>query len=205
MRIGFFGGSFDPPHRGHLAVARAAAKDFSLDKVLLAPTGRQPFKADGAKAPFEDRLAMVALLCDDLSESAQVRLESSALDAPRADGSPNYTIDALDALKARSNRYQLFLIVGIDAFLGVRQWKSSDRLFELGEWIVVSRPGFALEDVRSLQLSPDEVSRVHFLERIHEEASATNLRELLAAGSDCAGMIPPSVLAYIYRHHLYGT
>src|ERR1700734_1006739 len=95
MRVGFFGGSFDPPHLGHLAVARAAAQAFALDTVLLAPTAHQPLKPHGADAPFEDRLAMVRLLC-----AGQPGLEASELEAPTEAISPNYTIDTLRALRA---------------------------------------------------------------------------------------------------------
>jgi len=93
MRVGFYGGSFDPPHCGHLAVAKAAAEAFALDTVLLAPTARQPLKPQGAEASFDDRLAMVRLLCE--GESG---LEASELEAPSAESGaavqPNYTIDS---------------------------------------------------------------------------------------------------------------
>jgi nicotinate-nucleotide adenylyltransferase len=206
MRIGFFGGSFDPPHVGHLSVALAAAREFSLDLALLAPTGRQPLKPGGAVASFEDRLAMVSLLCDSAMHVPGVRLEASALDAPLDDGSPNYTVDAIAAL-LRANRPddRVFIIVGLDAFLGVRRWKSSDVLFQLGEWIVVSRPGFTSGDLVSLHLGADQLSRVHLLEYVHEDASATNVRALLAAGSDCVGLLPTSIVEYIRKHHLYET
>ncbi|MGA8939135.1 MAG: nicotinate (nicotinamide) nucleotide adenylyltransferase [Acidobacteriaceae bacterium] len=207
MRIGFFGGSFDPPHLGHLSVSRAAANAFALDRVLLAPTGMQPLKPGGATASFEDRLAMVSLLCSSTPGMPEARLEASALDAPREDGSPNYTVDALSTLKrtvASSDR--IFIIVGVDAFLGVRRWKSSRALFDLGEWIVVSRPGFSSKELASLlNLGPKQLARVHLLEHLREEASATNIRALIAAGSDCLGLLPASILQYIRGHHLYGA
>ena len=206
MRIGFFGGSFDPPHLGHLSVARAAAKAFALDRVLLAPTGRQPLKPSGAIASFEDRLAMVSLLCSSAVDVPEMHLEASALDSPRDDGSPNYTVAALSALKrtaAPSDR--IFIIVGVDAFLSVRRWKASGALFALGEWIVVSRPGFSSKELASLDLDPEQLTRVHLLEHLREEASATNIRALIASGSDCSGLLPTSILQYIRGHHLYGA
>src|SRR5580698_4249203 len=93
MRVALFGGSFDPPHHGHIAIATAAADVFDLDSVLFAPVGRQPLKADGASASFADRLAMVELAC-----GADKRFAASDLDAPRGDGGPNYTVEALAAL-----------------------------------------------------------------------------------------------------------
>jgi len=203
MRIGFFGGSFDPPHLGHLAVGRAAADAFSLERVLFAPTGRQPLKPDGASASFEDRLSMVSLLCELQSANARSRFETSTLEAPRADGKPNYTVDTLLALRGQcSIDDSLFVLIGADAFLGLPAWKSPDRLLNLAEWIVASRPGVALPELHELDLTPE---RVHLLEYVHEPASATDIRALLKADSDCADLLPPSILHYIHAHHLYGT
>ncbi len=206
MRIGFFGGSFDPPHLGHLRVGHAAAEALSLDLVLFAPTGRQPLKANGAFASFNDRLAMVSLLCEAQSPSVPPRFEASSLDAPNPDHSPNYTVDTLSKLRAGcSEGDRLFVIVGADAFLEVPRWKSPDKLFQLAEWIVVSRPRVSTSRLQNLELTPSQRSRVHLLEGVHEPASATYIRELLSAGSDCSGLLPSSILNYIRAHHLYGT
>lgn len=205
MRIGFFGGSFDPPHLGHLEVARAAAEAYSLDRVLFAPTGRQPLKTCGASASFGDRLRMVSLLCELQPPTARPYLEASSIDGPRADGSPNYTIDTLSKLRGNcSANDSLFVLVGADAFLDLRRWKSPDRLLHLAEWIVVSRPGVSLQQLEDLNLTHGQLSRVHLLENVHQPASATDIRELLKTGSDCVGL-PASILSYIRAHHLYGT
>jgi nicotinate-nucleotide adenylyltransferase len=206
MRIGFFGGSFDPPHLGHLAVGRAAADAFSLDRVLFAPTGRQPLKPDGPSASFEDRLAMTSLLCKLQPADARCCFKPSTLEAPRADGKPNYTVDTLLTLRGQcSIDDSLFVLIGADAFLGLPGWKSPDALLNLAEWIVVSRPGVAPQKLDELDRKPGRVGRVHLLEYVHESASATNIRALLKADSDCAGLLPPSILHYIHAHHLYGT
>jgi nicotinate-nucleotide adenylyltransferase len=206
MRIGFFGGSFDPPHLGHLAVARAAAETFALDRILIAPTAHQPLKPDGAAASFEERLAMVSLLCDLQPPDASPCFLPSSLDAPLPDGSPNYTVNTLSTLRKMSSvDDSIFVLIGADAFLGLRRWKSSDKLFDLAEWIVVSRPGVSLQELERLHFTAEQLRRVHLLEHIHEPASATHVRSLLSAGSDCAGLLPASVLDYIRAHHLYGT
>src|SRR4051812_26551553 len=114
MRIGYFGGTFDPPHSAHLRVAQTAADAFRLDRVLLAPTGMQPLKDDGAHASYDDRLAMTRLLC-----AEDARLEVSEVDAAHADGSPNYTVDALARLKQDFPEAELFAIVGADSFLSL--------------------------------------------------------------------------------------
>ena len=206
MRIGFFGGSFDPPHYGHLAVGSAAAKAFSLDRILFAPTARQPLKPDGPTASFEDRLAMVSLLCALQPEDGSTRFDSSALDAPLADGSPNYTVATLSTLRQQLPREDsIFVLVGADAFLDLRRWRSPDELLGLAEWIVVSRPNVSLQTLDRLQLKPEQLQRVHLLESVWEPASATNIRALLRSGSDCADLLPGSILNYIRAHHLYGT
>lgn len=206
MRIGFFGGSFDPPHLGHLAVGHAAVEAFSLDRVLFAPTGRQPLKTNGASASFVDRLAMVSLLCESQRPSRRRHFEASPVDAPHADGSPNYTVDALSTLRGDcSPEDSLYVLVGADAFLDLRRWRAPDSLLQLAEWIVVSRPGISLQQLQDLNLTSMQLSRVHVLEDVHEPASATDIRELLRVGSDCAGLLPGSILNYIRAHHLYGT
>lgn len=199
MRVGYFGGSFDPPHRGHLLVAEAARDAFALDRVLLAPTGRQPFKPDGAAAPFADRLAMMRLLC-----AGHPGLEASALDAPRPDNAPNYTVDALERLKTQlPNQAAVFAIAGADAFLHLPQWHRAGALFRLAEWIVVGRPGFAGEALQAMPLSPEQRARVHLLSTVDDPTSATALRAHLHAGHSCAEALTPAICAYIRHHGLY--
>lgn len=205
MRLGFFGGSFDPPHRGHLAIAQAALDAFALDRVLLAPTGRQPLKPVGSAASFADRLAMAAILCADTP-----KLEPSALDTPRSDGALNYTIDTLNQLRAElSSEDSLFVLVGADAFLDLPRWRDPKGLLDAAEWIVVSRPGVGSVDLDailgSLDASPAQVERVHLLNGVDDPASATDIRALLRAGDDCSSLLTPGVLEYIREHHLYGT
>ena len=139
MRVALFGGSFDPPHHGHIAIAIAAADVFDLDQVLFAPVGRQPLKAEGRSAPFADRLAMVQLAC-----GANPRFVASDLDAPRTDGAPNYTVQTLTTLHETMPDVRLFNLVGADSFLTLPRWHDAPRLLQLAEWIVVSRPEFPL-------------------------------------------------------------
>jgi nicotinate-nucleotide adenylyltransferase len=198
MRVALFGGSFDPPHHGHMAIATAAADVFDLDKVLFAPVGRQPLKPDGIPASFADRLAMVKLAC-----TVDPRFDVSDLDAPRSDGSPNYTVQTLAALHEAMPDARLFNLVGADSFLNLRRWHEPERLLELAEWIVVSRPGFPLANLTGLGLTPSQRGRVHLLQTVHEDVAATNLRERLEAGDRCADVLDPEVSAYIEAHHLY--
>jgi nicotinate-nucleotide adenylyltransferase len=198
MRVALFGGSFDPPHHGHLAIATAAADALRLDSVLFAPVGRQPLKLDGAVTSFEDRLAMVKLVCLE-----DPRFKVSEIDAPRADGLPNYTVDTLSELARRMPQAKLFNLVGADSFLSLPRWHEAQRLLELAEWIVVSRPGFAIESLSSLGLDEHQQSCVHLLDTVHEDTAATELRDRLAAGDPCVDLIAPAVLNYIQSQGLY--
>ena len=192
MRVALFGGSFDPPHRGHIAVAMAAADAFRLDRVLFAPVGLQPLKRNAVSAPFADRLAMAGLAC-----GADDRLMASDVDAPKKDGTPNYTVDTLAELQMEMPGVEFFALVGLDAFLDMGRWREPERLRALAEWIVVTRPGYAVDTASG-------GGRVHLLETVHEDVSATEVRQRLRDGLSCEGLIPEAVLGYIGEHGLYG-
>jgi nicotinate-nucleotide adenylyltransferase len=214
-RRAIFGGTFDPPHRGHMAIARAAADAFHLDQVLFAPTGRQPLKLKSNPSSFADRLAMVAAACADACRAdhieapsprpAENRFAVTELDAPRAGGLPNYTVDTLTALRARYPDDTLFSLAGADSFLNLHHWREPQRLLELAEWIVVTRPGYLLTDdhLAPLQLTAAQRDRVHILTGVHEDVSATGLRERLRHGDPCADLLSPSVAHYIRKRALY--
>ena len=210
MNFAFFGGTFDPPHRGHMGVALAAAAAFPLDTIMFAPVGHQPLKPDMTVTSYEDRLAMVSLACEECQPSPLknpgkrlAAFSPSAIDQPKADGTPNYTVDTLELLLRRTPDAKLFCLVGADSFLSLRKWRESGRLLELAEWIVVSRPGYSLSNLSSLALSTAELRRVHLLETVHYDISSTYLRERLAAGDSARDLLPDSVARYIRDHGLY--
>ena len=107
MRVALFGGTFDPIHRGHLALASAAASAFALDRVLFAPVGRQPLKAESPAATFADRLEMTRLA---VASAADPSFAVSSVDAPRPDGAPNYTVDTLACLGREYPAAALFVL-----------------------------------------------------------------------------------------------
>jgi nicotinate-nucleotide adenylyltransferase len=208
MRVAFFGGTFDPIHRGHLRLASAAAEAFALDRVLFAPVANQPLKANLPIASFADRLEMTRLALTstlDNLQPATCNFLVSTLDAPRPGGQPNYTIDTLAALAREYPAADLFVLTGADSFLTMRKWRSSDRLLALAEWIVVSRPEFPLAETQlaQLALTPGQLTRVHLLATVHDDVSATELRRRLQAGDPCPGLLAPAVAAYIQAHGLY--
>jgi nicotinate-nucleotide adenylyltransferase len=155
-RIAFFGGSFDPPHLGHLAVARAARDGLRLDRVLFAPVGAQPLKPGGSTAPFSDRLAMT-----ELAIAGEPGFEISLADAPSTGGRPNYTLDTLRQLRFRLPANScLFCLMGADSFASLRHWRGAAEI-PFAAWLVVaSRPGQNLHDLacclpQGLTLDPE--------------------------------------------------
>ena len=198
MRVALFGGTFDPPHRGHVGIAQAAADAFELDRVLFAPAGRQPLKTEVRPADFADRLAMVKLACME-----DTRFSASEIDAPRADGAPNFTVDTLAALKEAMPDAEIFSLIGADSLLGLRHWREPDRLLELAEWIVASRPGFPLGDLAAMGFSGEQRARIHLMETVHCDVAATELRRRLREGDNCSDMLLPEVVNYIGAHHVY--
>jgi nicotinate-nucleotide adenylyltransferase len=135
-RIALFGGSFDPPHLGHLAVARAAREALKLDTILFAPVGAQPLKMNGSTASFEDRVELTRLAIAD-----EPGFAVSLADAPKPSGAPNYTIDTLLGLRDELGPdAALFCLMGADSFFGLRQWHRSAEIPFVAPLIVASRP-----------------------------------------------------------------
>src|SRR5579871_2497086 len=145
-RLAFFGGTFDPPHRGHLAIARAAQRALNLDAVLFVPVGAQPLEPQGSTASFEDRVAMTRLAL----EGDPTFLVSLA-DAPNPTGKPNYTIDTLAAIRTDLPfDAELFCLLGADSFLGLRRWHRGAEIPFAAPLIVASRPGQSLDDLAAI-------------------------------------------------------
>jgi nicotinate-nucleotide adenylyltransferase len=217
MRVAFFGGSFDPPHLGHIAIARAAQQSLALDQVLFAPVGLQPHKPDGPTASFEDRLAMTRLAIH-----GEPHFELSLADAPS--GSPNYTIGTLESLRfTLPPATQLYLLLGADSFRNLARWRRAPEIPFTANLVIASRPG---EDITGPSIHlPEDVALSptsnpnHFLLRnpaghtatldllpnLYYEISATQLRHQIQHSSEqsTTPLIAPAVLNYIHQHHLY--
>src|SRR5262249_10966622 len=195
MRIALFGGTFDPVHLGHLAVARAAAARFDLSRIYLAPADLPPHKQKRRLTDFQHRFAMLALATAD-----DPRFVPSLLDAHT--GQPNYSIDTVRRLKSTLKKSdKLYFLIGIDAFKDINTWHKPIELLSEVEFIVVSRPGFSLADVgRSLpeSLRPTDLmlrvmrqqttdgaialmgATIHLLGEVHERVSSTQIRAAAA-------------------------
>lgn len=160
MKIGLFGGTFDPIHRGHIALAQAAREKFGLIRVLFVAASIPPHKLQQPIAPFVHRYAMVALatagdkflvpsLLENQPENSLPTEKSVAINAKKRPGTnPNYTIDTIRALRRRLKKIdQIFFLIGIDAFREITKWHEAEALFAECEFIVASRPGYSLADV----------------------------------------------------------
>jgi nicotinate-nucleotide adenylyltransferase len=218
MRIAFFGGTFDPPHRGHIAIAQAARTRLALDQVLVAPVGTQPLK--GAHSSFEDRLAMVRL-----AVAGEPGLVASSVDAPLPDGQPNYTLATLQRLQSDLQPSdQLFCLMGADSFLTVKRWHRCAELLLFCDFIVAGRPGFSLRQINDalpegventgeyresaftrfvLAGASGRQATLFLLPDLDQDISATEIRAALAGGSEQQTVIAPAVAEYIRSHALY--
>ena len=221
MKIGFFGGSFDPPHRGHIALARLAMERLALDRVLFAPVGVQPLKRDRAQASFPDRVAMARLAIE-----REPGFELSLIDAPRSDGRPNYTIDTLRSLRAAlADDDRIFFLMGADSFLSIGKWYRSTDLLVACDFVVAARPGFDLGRLTAalpsaisvaacdaappdslalcLRSGPRRQSRLYLLPDLDETASASSARAALRHGAGAPAVLNPAVAAFVREHGLY--
>jgi len=221
MRIGLFGGSFDPPHRGHLALARLAMESVCLDRVLFAPVGVQPLKRDRPQASFADRVEMTALAI-----AGEAGMALSQIDAPRSDGRPNYTVDTVRALhETLAPEDVMFCLMGADSFLSIGKWYRAADLLVACNFVVAARPGFDLSRITSAlpasisvascdEASNDNLvlclhgagyreSRLYLLPHLQEPASATGIRRSLHQGEEPRWDLTPGVAAYIASHELY--
>jgi nicotinate-nucleotide adenylyltransferase len=233
MNIGLFGGTFDPIHHGHLALARAAQERFALGRIYFVPSNIPPHRPRRPLASYFDRYAMVALatmgekaFLPSLLEAPEVMTEpkpskvlSSA--APAA----SFTIDTVRRLKqALKKSDQLFFLIGIDAFAEIAKWREPEALLRECEFIVASRPGYSLADVanalpESLRPKP-AVSKpfakqpakgdlvlagatIHLLENVHHPVSATAIRGAVAAKRPLGRLVDSEVAEYIKKMGLY--
>jgi nicotinate-nucleotide adenylyltransferase len=148
-RVAFFGGSFDPPHCGHLAIAGAALARLKLDSVLFAPVGTQPLKPSGSSASFEDRVAMTRLAI-----ASDPAFSVSLVDAPKPSAlpnhPPNYTIDTLLYLRQQVRPPgTLYCLMGADAFLSIARWHRAAEIPFIAPLVIAARPGQVLDDLKS--------------------------------------------------------
>lgn len=189
MRLAIFGGTFDPIHRAHLAIAREAIERCHLDRVLLVPADNPPHKTGVTNTPYEHRVRMAEIACRGLTHLEVSRLEEGT--------QRSYSIDTIRKVRARlAPEDELFFVIGADAFADIRTWHRWEDVVHEVSFLVVSRPG-AIYNI------PPE-ARVERLDRLDLTISSSEIRRELAAGKHPAE-VPPAVLEYILANSLYGT
>ncbi len=198
-RIGIMGGTFNPVHKGHLALARTAKKEFALDQVVFIPSGNPPHKDPGEVIDKEERFKMVRMAIKGKKGYFASRIE---LDRPGY----SYAVDTFNALKKHfGKKAKLFYIMGLDSISEILEWRKPLELFELCEFIVGTRPGTRIRTFRRLVKFPPlqkEVDKIHLME-LRENISASEIRERLKAGKSVRQSVPKVVERYIRKKGLY--
>jgi len=214
MNIALFGGTFDPIHAGHLWAAKTAARKYALHQILFVPTGNPPHKVRDGLTPYVHRYAMVALAC-----ASDPRFVPSLLEQPTPEGRPDYSIVTVQrAKKNLGPRDHLYFLIGLDAFLDLRAWKDYRRLLDAVNFIVVSRPGFEIQEIREVvpaglvassvrQRQSGELclqhSRLHILRGVKSPIASRNIRQAVRRRQSITGLVPPLVEQYILKEGLY--
>ena len=194
MRIGVLGGTFDPPHVGHMALAEAALESLKLDEILFVPANRNPLKKGRRQASPRDRLEMVRRMIE-----GNPKLAVSDLEIAR--GGHSYAVDTLDELQyVRPAEY--WFILGADALKDIGTWKQPERLLRLCRLGVAYRTPERWEEVQS-RMTPDLREKLDPIEMPPVPTSSTDIRGKVAVGQSVSQMVSPSVLQYIREHHLY--
>jgi nicotinate-nucleotide adenylyltransferase len=212
--IALFGGTFDPIHAGHIAIANAAQRRFHLDAIYFIPSSRPPHKSQRLLAPFAHRYAMVALACADHSGYIP-----SLAEAPTYGAGAHvfYSIDTVKKFRREHPDDRLYFIVGADQFLEIPTWRSYEALLDSCDFIIAHRPGFRLDALR-LVIPPEKhgrvpsddpqiinlrKSRIHFLSTVTSHVSSTEIRQRLEKHHSIHGLVPARVEAYIQGQALY--
>lgn len=194
MKLGIFGGSFDPLHVGHLAIAEAARRDVALDEVVFVPTRRNPLKDDDPETSPEDRFEMVRRAL-----AATPRLRASRAEIDR-DG-PSYTIDTLRSL-AREG-VELFLILGADALRDLERWREPSEVLALATLLVAKRPGAPDPDLAALRRTSPQ-ARVRPFAAPLVDLSSRELRAFARTGGSLRYLVPEPAWRYAAERGLYG-
>ena len=196
MRIGVFGGTFDPIHMGHLIVAEDARAALELDKVLFIPAGQPWFKSYRHITEAHHRLTMVRLAVEGNPSFGVTDIEI------RRTG-PSYTVDTLTELRGQYPDAEFIVILGVDALREIDRWHQPRKLFELASVVGMARPGASLDPSVLNAAIPGASSRMRLLDSVQIEISGTEVRQRVAASRSVRYRVPAAVERYIQGNGLY--
>jgi len=189
-RVGIFGGSFDPVHGAHVALAEAALVELRLDEVRWIPAG-QPWQKARTMSPVADRVAMVQSA---IAHEARFIVDRIEIDRP----GDSFTLDTVRALAVANPGTQWFLLIGQDQYTALHTWRDWQTLLGLVVLAVANRPGDARQPHAEVQGFPHRMVPLPML-----DISSTDIRQRVAAGADISHLVPPGVARYIETHGLY--
>jgi nicotinate-nucleotide adenylyltransferase len=197
VRVGLLGGSFDPPHIGHLILAEEARDQLRLDRVLFAPAGQQPLKSGQVVTCVDDRVAMTVLA---IGGNPDFGLSRTDVDRP----GPHYTVDLLKIVAAQLPAgSELFFLMGFDSLADLPKWREPEKLIRTAQLVALTRPDVTV-DWESLESRlPGVRERVKLLDMPEIEIASRDLRERVRTGRSVRYMVPEAVAAYIEKKHLY--
>ena len=194
-RIGIMGGTFDPIHNGHLVAASEVANVFDLEEVVFVPTGEPWQKADRLVSDAEDRYLMTVI-----ATASNPRFHVSRVDIDR--GGPTYTVDTLKDIAKLYPGDDLFFITGADALASIMSWRDWEKMFDLAEFVGVTRPGY---DLTEDMLPEVHRGRTHLIKIPAMAISSTDCRERASQGRPVWYLVPDGVVQYIAKNEMYAN
>lgn len=197
MKFGILGGTFDPPHNGHLQIAEAAQRALQLDHVVFMPAKQPPHKLDDPISPLETRVALLQCALQD-----HPQFVISMLEAERP--GPSYTVDTLRELRAElPSDAELYFIMGMDSLVNLPTWHQPQEIVKLSKLAVAQRPGFHV-DLNALDVQvPGAKKSVVLIPALETDISATEIRDRVQHNQSIRALVPPAVADYIEQHNLY--
>ena len=197
MKVGIFGGTFDPIHQGHMVIAEQVMGELGLDHILFVPAGIPPHKeASSVRASTEDRYDMVEAAVEGNEQFSVDRVEVDA-------GRPMHSVETVQILKERSRDDEWFFITGADEVSNLLAWKDPDRLLEEVVMVAATRPGYDLSRLDHLEAKLRNFDRIFPVECTRVDISATGIRRRILQGKSVRYLVPEEVYEIIMERGLY--